>query len=204
MSQSIMLVSASPRRLALLKDVGAEVIQRPVSLIERWEGGDGGQEALRLATAKAAAAVALPDVQAFEGPALTADTLVWLPDQPPMGKPTDDADAARMLSELSGRTHKVSTGWCVFEPSKARVLEAKLTTTLVRFRELTPALIDAYIEAGEHKDKAGAYAIQGIGRVLVDGIEGSWTNVVGLPVEEVVAHLMETNLWGDWPWRTNE
>lgn len=202
MSQAILLASASPRRRALLEEIGASVTQRPVEIDETPAGGDGAEEASRLALGKASAAAALPDVMAWEGPALSADTLVWLPGEPPLGKPSSTADARRMLERLSGRTHHVSTGWCIFVPSEGRALPAQVTTTKVTFRTLDALCIDAYLESGEHADKAGAYAIQGIGRLWVERIEGSWANVVGLPVEAVVPVLLREGLWSDWPWRS--
>ncbi len=136
---------------------------------------------LRLARAKAAAA-------ALAGRwTLGADTLV-VRDGAPLGKPLSDADALRMIRSLSGRGHEVVTGACVLAPDgKVAYLEA--TTTRVRFRPLDDAEARAYVASGEPRGKAGAYAVQGIGAALVEGVSGSYTNVVGLPLAEVVATL---------------
>ena len=96
-----------------------------------------------------------------------------------LGKPTDAADAADMLTRLSGRTHEVLTGVAVVPG------ECFATTTSVTFRTLTPAEVDGYVATGEPLDKAGAYGIQGLGGALVASISGSFDNVVGLPVEQL-------------------
>ena len=121
---------------------------------------------------------------------LAADTIVW----------TEDGDvlnqrwkvACAMLQELSGRTHHVSTGVCLMHldpTAKALATRSFVETTRVSFFDLTDEEIRAYVASGEPMDKAGAYGIQGRGRLLVSGIEGDWANVVGLPVARVVREL---------------
>ncbi len=135
---------------------------------------------LRLASAKASAAPAhSTDI------VVGADTTVALNGRI-LNKPRDDDDAFDMLRALSGAEHHVHTGYCV---RRAEVVVADVVTTKVRFRELHDDEIAAYLARGEHRDKAGAYAIQGEAAALVDRVEGSLTNVIGLPVTEVLAAL---------------
>jgi septum formation protein len=119
---------------------------------------------------------------------LAADTLVVI-NKRIFGKPRDAQDCRTMLSELSGRRHRVISGFCILEPSgKKPHLEA--ISTMVDVKQLSALEIQAYIDTGEPFGKAGAYAIQGIGAFMVEGIEGSYTNIVGLPVYEVVHALL--------------
>jgi septum formation protein len=119
---------------------------------------------------------------------LAADTLVVI-NKRIFGKPRDAQDCRTMLSELSGKRHRVITGFCILEPSGNKShLEAVSTT--VHVKELSAMEIEAYIETGEPFGKAGAYAIQGIGAFMIEGIEGSYTNIVGLPVCKVVRALL--------------
>jgi septum formation protein len=118
---------------------------------------------------------------------LGVDTAVVL-DGRVFGKPVDEADARRMLGELSGKTHAVVSGLCLLGPGF--VCSAR-ESTLVAFRELPPALVNAYLESGEWEGRAGAYAIQGLGARLVDWIRGDYLNVVGLPGARLLACLEE-------------
>ena len=129
----------------------------------------------RLARAKAAA---VAKEHAEEGePVVAADTIVALAGEL-LGKPADEADARRMLHALSGKTHQVATGVCIVRDGSA---ESFVDITDVTFYELSHDEIDAYVATGEPMDKAGAYGIQGRGCVLVEGIDGNYHNVVGLP-----------------------
>ena len=118
---------------------------------------------------------------------LGSDTIV-LRDTTILGKPRDAAAATAMLRSLSGRSHRVLSGYAVFDRESGASVAGAVTTT-VRFKELTEAEIAGYIGTGEPFDKAGAYAIQGIGAFMVGAIEGSYSNVVGLPLCEVVEVL---------------
>ena len=119
---------------------------------------------------------------------LAADTFVVV-NKRIYGKPRDAQDCRAMLSELSGKCHRVITGFCILEPSGNKShLEA--VATRVHVKELSALEIEAYIETREPFGKAGAYAIQGIGAFMIEGIEGSYTNIVGLPVCEVVRALL--------------
>lgn len=181
MPRQLLLASQSPRRRELLTNAG--VAFRVVSPnIDETPRAKESPRALvrRLSRAKAAAVSAEPRESV-----LAADTVVAVGARI-MNKPTDDAEAARMLRSLSGRWHEVHTGFCLRagEDDVARVV-----TTKVKFRVLSAADIKRYIATGEGRDKAGAYAIQGIGAQLVSEVRGSYTNVIGLPIAEVLEAL---------------
>ena len=115
---------------------------------------------------------------------LAADTLVVI-NKKMFGKPKDVQECRSMLLDLSGKRHRVITGFCIFDPDGNRS-HREAVSTWVTVKQLSELEIDAYIETTEPFDKAGAYAIQGIGAFMVEGIEGSFSNVVGLPIFEVV------------------
>lgn len=181
---NIVLASASPRRRQLLAAAGIAVDVRPTD-IDETPAVDELPDALvrRLARQKAEA------LGTVEGLVVAADTTVAL-GPVILNKPVDDDDARRMLRALSGRAHSVFTGWCVRRPVGERCRSGVVETTVV-FRRLTDDDIDAYLATGEHRDKAGAYGIQGAAAVLVATVQGSLTNVIGLPVDEVVAAIHE-------------
>ena len=133
---------------------------------------------------------AVADAHAEPGETVVAaDTVVSI-DGELLGKPADDADAHRMLRELSGRTHQVATGVCIMAAGRPQDAESFVEVTDVTFYPLTDEEIDAYIASGEPRDKAGAYGIQGVGgRMLVRRIDGDFYNVVGLPIARVARAL---------------
>jgi septum formation protein len=178
------LASSSPRRLELLARVGLapEVVAPEVDESVLPEESPEAT-ARRLAVAKGVAAAARLGAPAF---VVAADTVVAL-DGEALGKPADAAEAARMLERLSGRTHAVHTGFVVLAPGGGRVDD--VVTTRVHVRPLAPREVAGYVASGEPFGKAGAYAIQGIGACLVRRVEGSVTNVIGLPLAEVLAAL---------------
>ncbi|MEW5723601.1 MAG: nucleoside triphosphate pyrophosphatase [Thermodesulfobacteriota bacterium] len=180
----LILASASPRRRELLAWAGIEFEVFPVEVDESVRPGeDPAVYARRLALAKAeAAAVRFPGRFI-----LSADTVVVL-DGRIMGKPRDARQAADMLADLSGRVHQVITGFCLLGPEPGR-LELDHVTTQVEFRTLSARDIAWYINLGEVWDKAGAYAIQGCGAALSRSVKGSYTNVIGLPLAEVLEAL---------------
>lgn len=137
----------------------------------------------RLARMKALAMVGKAEVNEL---VIGADTIVWMGDEA-LGKPSSPDQAKAMLAELSGRTHHVSTGCAmVLRMANGSVADETFTcTTDVRFFDLEPAEISSYVASGEPADKAGAYAIQGLGSLLVRDIDGNYDNVVGLPVAEL-------------------
>lgn len=182
MSFEITLASGSPRRRDLLEQLGYRLRIQPADIDETpLPNEDALAYAERMAREKAAVH---PDPGAV---IIAADTVVHR-DGEIFHKPESVADAHRILSELSGQTHQVSTGTCV--RSGERVL-AHVTTTQVSFRTLTEAEIRGYVATGEPMDKAGAYGIQGIGGFMVHSIQGSYSNVVGLPLSQILADLAE-------------
>jgi septum formation protein len=128
---------------------------------------------------------------------LAADTIVLI-DGEVLGKPRDDIDAVRMLTLLSGREHRVLTALAVCEVGGDRQ-DARLLTTAVSFRTLDTRMAQAYVASGEGRDKAGSYAIQGLGAGLVREIAGSYTNVVGMPAAETLDLLQHAGVLMAWP-----
>ena len=173
----IRLASASPRRRQLLEDACFVVDVAPVAVDESWPGGPPARAVLDIARRK------LDRAAPASIPVLAADTVVLLGDQP-LGKPASPAEAEAMLARLAGRTHTVITGFCL--RCEGGVSE-QAVATLVTFRSLSADQIRRYVATGEPMDKAGAYGIQGRGGALVDHVDGSYTNVVGLPLAEVIA-----------------
>lgn len=193
----IVLASASPRRQELLKDAGISFVVRPANIEEVQHPGEGAVYfAQRMAQEKARAVHAsFP-----ESTVLGADTIVVARDQV-LGKPTDAADAFRMLRLLSNRRHFVITGICLIgadsqgTDSQGNAFEdVRSEKTAVYFTTLTDAEIRDYIATGEPMDKAGAYAIQGGASRWISKIEGDYSNVVGLPVDLVLRMLQEHGL----------
>lgn len=180
----LVLASASPRRLEMLGRLGLHFDMAPAHVDEAiLPGEDAGAAAQRLAGVKAAAVSA-----AYPGAAiLAADTLVTT-DGRILGKPENDAQAKDMLQFLSGREHRVVTGFCLRADGQ---VDSGLAETKVRFRKLSTAEIEAYVATGEPRDKAGAYAVQGSGAALVEAVSGSYTNVVGLPLAACVVLLIK-------------
>lgn len=185
------LASASPRRREILETLGLAFEVVPSDVDETPIAGLAPAAlATRLAVEKAR------EVAAREpGFVLGADTVVVV-DGEVLGKPRDDADAARMIARLAGRAHEVITGVALCSEGG---LEALAVTTRVWFRALDAARIERYVATGEGRDKAGAYAVQGIGAGLVTRIEGSWSNVVGLPAAETIDLLARAGALGAWP-----
>lgn len=177
----ILLASASPRRRQLLVDAGYTCDVCPVDVDEtRQPGEDVRVYVERLARAKAAAAAARVTGRTI----VAADTAVAV-DGDVFGKPAGAADATRMLARLSGRAHVVVTGVAVHVHRVETVVE----TTTVWFDQLSDADIAWYVASGEPMDKAGAYAIQGLASRFIPRIEGSYSNVVGLPIAAVARLL---------------
>ena len=172
----LVLASKSPRRLELLTAAGIPCHVVAVDVDERIDRVEPpGEHVRRLAREKADAGLVLrPDAVV-----LGADTIVLVGSQI-LGKPRDDEDAVRMLRILSGREHEVLTGLALVSSRHTPVVE--VARTRVWFNPLTEREIADYVAHGEPRDKAGAYGIQGLGSRFVDRIQGSYTNVVGLPV----------------------
>jgi len=179
----IILASASPRRQQLLDMLGIEYEVDPAEIDERPEPGELPETlAVRLAREKA-----VKVAQRHSGvPVLAADTLVVI-DGVILGKPASDTEAAKMLGMLSGRRHRVVTAVSLAWDGKTQEL---CDVTKVWFRSFDDQLIAEYVATGEPLDKAGSYAVQGLGSVLVQRIEGDFFGVMGLPVR-LVASLLE-------------
>ena len=180
----LILASASPRRAELLRAAGIPFDVSAVEIDERFHPDESPEKSVaRLATSKAVAVAASQNGAIVLG----ADTTVVVGDEA-LGKPANTADAARMLRLLSGRTHEVLTGICVCAKDRTVV---HVERTLVRVAQLTEQDIAWYIGTGEPADKAGAYAIQGLGSRFIEGIDGSYSNVVGLPISSVYRALKD-------------
>lgn len=187
-NRPIILASQSPRRKDLLAQLGVRFTVHPAHIPEELQSGEAPERFVaRLAVEKAAhIAASHPDAVV-----IGADTIVVLPDATPtiLGKPTDAADAIKMLQVLQDREHYVYTGFAVLTHDRA-VDVARVVQTKVHFKPLSDDLITAYVQTGEPMDKAGSYGVQGIGGAFVKRVDGSFTNVVGLPLAELHDELM--------------
>lgn len=182
----LILASASPRRQALLSQLGTPFTVLPANIDERYHVGEVPRDyIIRMSRTKAQQVA-----QQYPGAwVLGADTIVTL-DHRILGKPKDTADAAAMLSSLSGRVHAVMTGLALVQHSQG-YMALDTVSTRVYFRSLSEADIAAYIATEEPFDKAGAYAIQGYASAFVERYEGCYTNVVGLPLQRTIAMLRD-------------
>lgn len=198
----ILLGSASPRRRDILRGLGLQFVVRPTDVDEAQHREDTPESYLeRVVSDKLQAGEKNCGSEAFAC-VLVADTIVVLGDQI-LGKPRDTADAQRLVGLLCGRTHRVLTRFAfsttmdsdeVRPENWAQTVESRVT-----LRSATKAEVERYARTGEGADKAGAYAVQGLGAFLVSRIEGSFTNVVGLPACELVQSLVQTGLLSDFP-----
>lgn len=181
-SATIILASASPRRRELLRTVGIDPVIVPSDADETVDPSLPPDEAAVLLADRKARQVAdaLRKAGEAQGVVIGADTVVYL-DGEMLGKPRDEADAVRMLGKLQGKEHQVFTGVCVLDVAGTKRLAA-CRTTFVRMKPLDEARIRRYVATGECFDKAGAYAVQGRGALLVESIRGCYYNVVGLPL----------------------
>lgn len=183
----LVLASASPRRQELLLQVGIEFDVLPGDIDEEPLDGESPEDhVMRLSKAKASeVARSITDGDGVW--VLGADTIV-INDGELLGKPSDGKEAAAMLEKLSGREHHVVTGYCLKNASTGEEI-VRVVDTAVKFKILRDREIKGYVASGEPMDKAGAYAIQGLGSFMVEEIRGSYSNVVGLPVCQVVDDL---------------
>lgn len=180
----LILASASPRRRELLQQAGVIFTIIPSNTAEDIRPGEAPEVyALRVAREKAT------DVATHQPGnwVLGADTIVVI-DDTILGKPRDAADGFRMLRLLSDRTHRVMTAFVLFDPN-GQAYANQIVTSQVTFKPLADAQIQEYLATGEPFDKAGAYAVQGIGAALVEKVEGSYASIVGLPIDEVLRVL---------------
>lgn len=204
----LVLASSSPRRAALLESVGLEFEVRPADIDETPRSDEAPLEYVRRLAHHKATVAAGHEASVGEA-VVAADTTVELAGAI-LGKPGDDEDAARMLRALSGRTHHVHTAVTVVAPPRPQKpagaaahptvhravrpstqpgTRTIVVTTAVTFVALDDATICAYLATGESRGKAGAYALQGAGGALVERVEGSVSNVIGLPLAETLALL---------------
>lgn len=190
MKNRLILASASPQRKYLLENIGISFrVVEPEG--EEDYRGDVKPDIFVKRNAKIKADSVIN--QAVENEfILSADTIVVINDVV-LGKPVDKVDAGKMLKLLSGQIHKVITGY-VITSWERKVFYSDAITTLVKIKNLTQDEIEGYISTGEPFDKAGSYAIQGIGSFMIHSISGSYTNVVGLPVARVVSNLRKLNV----------
>jgi septum formation protein len=179
----LVLASKSPRRQQILRDSGIPFVVRSADIPEARRSNESpGDYVRRLAQEKAWAVTMAPGEVI-----LGADTVVLVGGEV-LEKPRDVSDAMRMLGLLSGREHEVITGICLRSEASNIV---DIASTRVRFVSLTPEEMEAYVASGEPMDKAGGYAIQGLAAKFVDRVEGSYSNVVGLPVALVYRQWRE-------------
>jgi septum formation protein len=187
----LLLASASPRRAALLASAGVHATVLPVGVDESWLPQEAPVAyARRVALAKAEAGAHRKEGAVV----LAADTVVWTtPHEPPLGKPHDRDAARRMIERLTGQDapHFVTTAWAVLDRRRGAGVRPHVAqeTTRVWMRALAAAELDAYLDEDDWRDKAGGYGIQSRAAGLVTRLEGSYTNVVGLPLAQVIEYL---------------
>ena len=179
----LVLASASPRRQRFLHELGLDFIVQPADVDETLRPGELPAGFVRRLAEDKAQTVAIARPTAW---ILAADTIVEV-DGEILGKPVDAADAVRLLQKLRNRWHAVWTGFCL---RRAAAVMTGVVRSEVRFGDFSDAVCAAYVATGEPLDKAGAYGIQGKGAFLVREIKGSYSNVVGLPLHEVVDALL--------------
>lgn len=185
-NHSLILASKSPRRRDLLNQAGLTFTVIPSTVDERAVAIASPEEHVRLLAEAKAGEVA----QRFpESWVIGADTVVLI-ENTVLGKPRTQSEARHMLETLSGKTHKVLTGYCICCKNAKRSF-SRTVETKVLFKPLTDREMDWYVSTREPFDKAGGYAAQGLGTFLIQRVEGSYTSVVGLPVCEVVDYLVK-------------
>jgi len=196
----LILGSASPRRSAILSELGIAFRVLPADVVEEQARGESWSDYLERVVREKLAAVAdrVGGAGDFSG-ILVADTIV-LVDQDVLGKPSDPDEAVALLSRLVGRSHRVFTRYAISRAAApAEIALARSVESIVTMRTASAEEIRAYASTGEGLDKAGAYAAQGIGQFLIERIEGSYSNVVGLPACEVVRDLCRVGLLERYP-----
>lgn len=194
----LVLASASPRRHALLAELGLDFTIRVVEGAEPAHGPDDAPETYVMHAAEAKAIAVARELKQESAPAsvvLGADTVVVLHESGGpviLGKPANNEEALAMLLHLSGRKHTVYTGCCLLLPTSGETLsDCFYDSTSVHFAPWSEEVLRAYVTTGESFDKAGAYAIQGKGAFLSDRIDGLWSTIVGLPVSLLATRLLQ-------------
>jgi septum formation protein len=195
---ALVLGSGSPRRRELLEQLGVRFSLLPSHIDEPPPDGEAPEAYTRaLAERKARASAALLTGEQRGAFVLGADTIVVI-DERVLNKPEDDLEAQRMLLALQGRTHVVITAVCLCGP-EAGFARTIAVSSRVTFRALDAAAAARYVASGEGRDKAGSYAVQGLGAGLVRAIDGSYSNVVGLPACETLDLLLDAGVLQAWP-----
>jgi septum formation protein len=187
--EPIILASESPRRQQFLMEMGLDFSIRSAFVDELPADNEGPEDFVRRMAWEKAAAVSAVSPESW---VISGDTVVCLGNRI-LGKPADKEEAVALLLLLSGREHSVKTGFCVAHGAR-EVKIVRSVTTRVCFSDFSEAVARAYVETGESLDKAGAYGIQGRGGVLVKTIAGSYSNVVGLPLHELMEVLEENRI----------
>ena len=190
--KTIILASASPRRKELLEKINLKFEVDASDCEEDTNPGLEPEELVRQLSIKKAKSVAARHKNAI---IITADTIGVMGDKI-LGKPQTENEASKMLQTISGKSHLVITGFSILDPNTNKIFTGTVNTR-VYIKKLTGHEIDAYVKTGEPLDKAGAYAIQGIGAVIVEKIEGDYYNVMGLPLNALTEALKEfgINIW---------
>ncbi|PID76989.1 MAG: hypothetical protein CSB24_03795 [Deltaproteobacteria bacterium] len=184
--QPLILASGSPRRKEFLKEAGLDFTIKTANVNEAVRDGESAPAYVERMAGDKGMAVCLQESARW---VLAADTIV-VRDEQIMGKPRHEQEACEMLLALSGRSHLVMTAFFVGNLSK-NIKTLKTVTTEVVFSSFSPQTALAYVKTGEPADKAGAYGIQGKGTILVERINGSYANVVGLPMTELIEVLLK-------------
>lgn len=184
LSNPLILASASPRRQELLRSAGMKFRITPAHVNEEYLAGESPRGHVRRLSRDKAMVVAIRNPDAW---LLGADTIVVI-DGLILGKPKNKKQAREMLGRLSGREHKVLTGFTLARVA-AEVCKTRVISSVVQFKKITPAEMQWYVNCGEPYDKAGGYAAQGRGAFFIRSIRGSYTNVIGLPLCEVLEEL---------------
>jgi septum formation protein len=178
------LASTSPRRKELLRSVGLKFKTIPAHVNEDYVKGESPRQHVRRLAQEKALLISRKHPQAW---VLGADTIVVI-DGLILGKPKNRTQAKEMLKKLSGREHKVFTSFTVTQAA-SKVIHSDVVQSTVKFKEINTAELDWYIACDEPYDKAGGYAVQGKGAYFIKSIRGSYTNVIGLPLGEVLETL---------------
>ncbi|MBE0486299.1 nucleoside triphosphate pyrophosphatase [Marinobacter sp.] len=189
----LILASASPRRAELLEQIGLAFRVQPADVDETVPAGEPAEQYVERLAREKAQSVARHNPDSL---VLGSDTSVVLQGDI-LGKPGSVAEAQAMLARLSGQAHQVMTAVALAEGAHC---QSRLVVTSVRFRALSDAEIDAYVASGEPMDKAGGYGIQGLGGIFVSELKGSYSAVVGLPLQETAGLLAEAGhpVWRNW------
>ncbi len=193
----VILASGSPRRKELLTWAGVEFEIMISDIDETPRKKESPAQMVKRLSSEKALAVGQRFFETGDSVIIiAADTTVVSPKGKILGKPIDHLDAFKMITAIQGKTHQVLTGYSLVKVSKGKVVKtvSKVIKTLVTMRTLSPSDRKYYLSRGESMDKAGAYAAQGYGMVLIEKISGSYTNVVGLPMKEVIEDLKKLSL----------